>query len=242
MNINEKLKELYSEKWGDLTEKSKSVESAYPFLIKVDNQYEKSDIKVMIVGQETDKWGGDFSKNVKPMEESIDYLMQKYYNRFYNSNIYEEEKKRPFFKSFKFFRVELKKYFSGKNISFLWNNISKIGKNSRGKPDCKIRELERGSFNILCEEFGILRPNLVIFTTGSRDTYIKHHFGSKSEFIPKLCFEDSGPLEDTKKVIAEVELEKFPEICAVRVQHPNRRALENSVILSVIKQCWETKR
>ena len=233
MSINEKLKKLYSEQWGDLTEKSKSVESACPFLIKVDDQYEKSDIKVMIVGQETDGWAGNFSAN----EKSIDDLMHKYYD-------YKRDMHRPFWnkRNFSFFEDELIKHFSEKSVSFLWNNISKIGKIGTGKPGSEIKELERGYFNVLCEEFNILGPDLVIFTTGSRDSYIKHHFGGNSKFIPKLCFEDSGPLEGTKKVIAEVELEKFPEICAVRVQHPNRRALENSVILSVIKQCWETKR
>ena len=117
---------------------------------------------------------------------NIDDLMQGYFDYFYKKTKDGKNRgKRAFWnkKNYRFFEDELTKYFKkqDKTISFIWNNISKIGNNGKGKPKKEILELEREYFNILKEEFDNIKPNRVIFTTGkTRDGYIKHHFGSKT--------------------------------------------------------------
>lgn len=251
MTINDELKDLYEKHWSKLIEEAQSreIKSSCPLLIKVDSEYENADIKIMIVGQETDGWFKLGSEKTKLFE----VIRKRYYEYFYQPrdgkgrflNRKPYWNKRPFWnqKNFLFFETQLTKYFEGetkdRKVAFLWNNISKIGKVGRGKPGKEITKLERECFNVIAEEFEILKPDVVIFTTGKRDLHIKHHFGSKSEFIPI----------DTANLIAEVKLEEFPEICAIRVPHPNRRVLGNSPTLrdikqgalSFIKQCWEAK-
>ena len=56
--MNEKLKKLYESKWSKLIKSAKGSNAAYPLLIKVDDNYQKADVRVMVVGQETAGWGG----------------------------------------------------------------------------------------------------------------------------------------------------------------------------------------
>jgi hypothetical protein len=235
--MNEELKDLYNSHWNLLqTEASKlSVNAAYPLLIKVDQKYIDSDIKVMIVGQETDGWIGD----LKNGSFAVEYIMNEYSDYFCER---EKHGKRAFWnrKNFRYFEEKLTTYFSNKDVSFIWNNISKIGSNGRGIPSSSIKKLERSCFNIFLSEFKILKPDIVIFTTGSsRDSYIKHHFGSDVSFEPKLSLINGGLETETLDLIAEVNLPQFSAVKAVRIEHPNRRTLSNVVTLQVIKNWFE---
>lgn len=218
-------------------------EAASPLLIKVDQEYLHSDIKIMIIGQETDGWYGKLNSANKSVEE----LMEGYFNYFYQKTDHGKNRgKRAFWnrKNFKYFEDELKEYFGGKNksVSFIWNNISKIGNAGRGKPQKEIKRLERGYFNILKDEFEILKPDIVIFTTGSsRDSYIRYHFGSDVIFKPKLSLDNNMLKNETLNLLAEVTLPDFESISSVRIEHPNRRTLSNLVTVSVIKEMLENK-
>jgi hypothetical protein len=244
--MNAELKKLYENYWVKLLDEVDSLLCSNPLLIKVSDEYIDSDVKVMIVGQETDGyWLGELNQK----EKSVSDLMTGYFNYFYQISTGGKKRgKRAFWnkKNYKYFEDELTKYFkeNNKSVSFIWNNISKIGGKKRGKPNKKIRILEREYFNILRQEIKILKPDIIIFTTGSsRDSYIKYHFdfGSEVEFLPKLCLQNGTLSKDTLNLIAEVKLPKFNKICAVRIEHPNRRTLKNSIILSVIKNIWERK-
>jgi hypothetical protein len=138
--INEKLKALYKGKWKDLTseaDKIKEVKPAHPLLIKVNDNYEKADIKVMIFGQDTFVWHVEFSNG-----KDIDFLMDDYdcylnnntQDYFYKGRV-KRKNKRTFWNrsNFKYFQEQLNQHFEGKNVEFLWNNLSKIGKNGKGK-------------------------------------------------------------------------------------------------------------
>ncbi|MDA7918250.1 hypothetical protein N9B20_01175 [Mariniblastus sp.] len=237
--MNRLLKELYDSYWNQLILAANKAEinAAYPLLIKVCQKYVDADLKVMIVGQETDGWCGQLSKADKSVEE----VMEKY-----SKYLYEEVKdknKRPFWniKNFKFFETEITKHFSnGKSVEFVWNNISKIGRDKRGKPSRDIRDLELNHFNVFRKEFKILNPGLVIFTTGKRDDYIKRHFGPEVSFISVLNLKDGTMGKETKNLIAEVRLPNFSNVKAVRVEHPNRRSLDNAITLQVIKNLCES--
>jgi len=261
--MNEALEKLYSDKWELLKSKASKIsgiKSAHPLLIKVSKEYERADVKVMIVGQETDGWHGVFGGSGS---KTIEYLMNDYEaflggdkehshpdKEFFKKRL-KKKTRRPFFskRNFSFFESKLKEYFSDKSVECVWNNISKIGKEGspkekRGKVTSNLRDLEERFFDVWLEEFRILKPCIIIFTTGSRDGFIKHHFDKENEeckFIPKLCFDDGKVLAASSNLLAEVEIPGFEHICAVRVQHPNRRALSNDIVLSVIKSCWKRK-
>ncbi|EHN68528.1 hypothetical protein [Aliivibrio fischeri] len=239
--MNQDLENLYSSKWGSLLEAASVLPSkaASPLLIKVEQAYIDSDIKVMILGQETDGWYGQLNAG----KATVENLMDGYFNYFYQVSGHGENRgKRAFWnrKNFRFFEEKLTEYFSGKSVSFIWNNISKIGNDGRGKPSPSIRKLEREYFNILAEEFAILKPDIVIFTTGStRDSFIKHHFGNKVQFLPKLSLLGGGLAEQTLNLLAEVKIPQYPDLKAIRIEHPNRRTLSNSVSLNALKQMIE---
>jgi len=198
--MNEELKKLYSNKWNDLITNSKDTDATYPLLIKVNEEYQNADIKVMIVGQETDGWCGLLEEHKK----NIDSVQKTYFNYLYKS---KDKYKRPFWnrKNFKYFQEELTNIFSTKKVALIWNNVSKIGKNSRGKPSAKIENLEKQYFDIFEEELKILKPNIIIFTTGNRRIPIEHH-----------------KIKNTKEEpVAQIEFKKYPDIVAVRTYHPN---------------------
>ena len=65
--MNQELENLYRSKWDSLLEVASGLPSkaSNPLLIKVDQTYIDSDIKVMIVGQETDGWHGQLNTSTK---------------------------------------------------------------------------------------------------------------------------------------------------------------------------------
>lgn len=259
---NNELKNLYQKHWDGLLQHSGDAPAASPLLIKLrDDKYWNADVKVMICGQETYGWNGDVGS------KDIDFLMNDYQAILYNDQDYfdktpgygeysskgarlKRKKGRSFWsrKNFKFFEEGLTNYFKkqDKTVGFVWNNLSKMGnnsshKNGKGKAVKEVRKLERDNFNILKEEFDILKPNIVIFTTGARDKHIKHHFGAETEFLPKLYSENNILLKKTSNLIAEVKLPEFDNVCALRVQHPSRRTLDNSVIMTMLEALWESR-
>ncbi|WPK55458.1 hypothetical protein [Vibrio fluvialis] len=239
--MNHKLKFLYSSKWKALIEtaKANAINAANPLLVKVDQSYVDADVRVMIVGQETDGWYGCLRSRDLCVEE----LMDCYHNYFSQRNSGGNDMgKRAFWnmKNFKYFETHLVEHLKDKKVAFIWNNISKIGNDGRGKPSSSITELERGYFNIFLEEFEILKPDIVIFTTGeSRDCYIKHHFGDDVIFTPQLSLSCGSLADKTNNLISHVTLPGFSAVKALRIEHPNRRTLDNSVTLHVLKQLIE---
>jgi len=237
--LNNSLVDLYGKFYPGLLEEAKTLKpsAAFPLLIKVSDQYVNSDIKVMIVGQETDKWYGRLNDN----ERSIETLMDGYHNYLFKiSPNGKARTSRPFWnmKNFEYFESKFK--IEGKSVSFIWNNISKIGNHGSGRPAADIRRLEKSHFNVIKSEVEIVKPDIIIFTTGSRDGYIKDHFGKNTKFIPKLYYSDGTLIEKSVNMIAEVKLEHFPEICSVRVEHPNRRSIDNGIVLHILNQCWKS--
>jgi len=200
--VNKKLKELYSSKWNDLITNSKDTDATYPLLIKVNEEYQNADIKVMIVGQETDGWCGVLEEHKK----DIDSVQETYFNYLYNSR---DKNRRPFWnrKNFKYFQEELKKKLSSKKLAFIWNNVSKIGMNYSGKVTEKVENLEKEYFDVFEEELRILKPDVIIFTIGNRTIPIKY---DKNKII-------------TEMPIYEIKFLDYQNIIALSTYHPNAR-------------------
>jgi len=200
--MNEKLTALYERHWNKfIVEHSKIEHCSYPLLIKVSEEYENADIRVMVVGQETDGWA------IKEKEKNNIANLQNAYLEYLCNN--KEKYRRPFWnrKNFKFFQERLTQAFSSKKVSFVWSNVSKIGKDSRGKATDEIQKLEKDYFNVFDKELQILKPHIIIFRIGNRHIPVEHQVLKNIKSSP----------------VANVVLVNYPNIIAVRTYHPNAR-------------------
>ena len=93
--INNKLENLYSSKYKNLTEELLKINSKFkednrnyiqatnPLLIKVDEEYVNADIKIMFFGQETNTWlgklnDGAFLGKIEPLLDLYeDFFLEK---------------------------------------------------------------------------------------------------------------------------------------------------------------------
>lgn len=238
MTTNSKLITLYADKYKDLApvliktnncildEKNKATN---PLLLRVDQSWENSRLKVMIFGQETNKWGWrqevDGSTNLFEYNlNSIEHLLQLYYDFFFIRNgIYS-----PFWQFFN----SIKKYLQDRcDASVVWNNINKIGILEAGCSS-QIYDITKSFFNIVKDEIDILKPDIIIFLTGPRyDDKIKDSLGP----FNKKNIEDFNPNQ-----MCSIEFESnygFSKV--LRTYHPaylRRQMLTDTYINQVFRE------
>ncbi len=217
-SINQKLEELYDSKWKNfsnaliniINDENYDIKPTNPLLLKHKdcNEYESSEIRVMILGQETNDWGyyedGCFSDEIE-MEKILDMYVD-----FYSG--YKFEKHRGFFKNhFNNFLKLLKEKYPEKKTSCFWNNVIKVGKaNDKNTPPEYILKLEQEHFSVLKKEIEIIKPNVILFYSGySYDKYILHHF-------PELITEDIKGFTSIELQTFKIENVDF----AFRTAHP----------------------
>jgi len=198
MSINQKVQNLYRDNWTNLQSNLKPLDTrkyTNPFLIAFDEDLlRKSDLKVMIFGQETKGWGDRFG-----MLDTLEATVTMYEKFFCQKQFYGGYKKSSFWKAFRYFEKQLQVAHPMKSIYFSWNNINKIGK-SKGKTgvNADARTVERNTFSVIAFEVQAFNPDIVIFLTGpQRDGDIKHHFGDvkfvsvdpniKTKALSKVC-------------------------------------------------------
>lgn len=190
--INDKLLEVYKENWSEYSSRLKNVLSndtlelkpTNPLLIQIDEEkYQDADIKVMIFGQETNNWDGDFSGDIGHSLEM--------YDEFFN---YDKGKGYggQFWNGFHRFLSILEEKYPNKTIDSIWNNTIKTGVSGRGmnNPPEYIYEVEKSYFNIIKKEIEILKPDIILFLSGPNyDIEIVNSLG-KIEFVsisPDYC-------------------------------------------------------
>ncbi|MBS9768266.1 MAG: hypothetical protein KGV44_12130 [Flavobacteriaceae bacterium] len=249
MTLNEQLKELYESKWEDLCKAMKPIvenddyqeKPAYPLLLST-NQYDNegnlteswyadADLKVMVFGQETNKWTADeksgmddFGTPPNPVfdpEISLGAVMG-LYEDFYSSRKEEKgfnfnNRYGTFHYGFSTFIKLLTEKIPNKSFSFLWNNISKFGlANQSGKVPNYIYDIEQKYFSVIEEEIRILQPDIILFLTGSDDNKIMNAIGgcARSPLLAPECTK-------TLKMI----FPKHLNILAYRTYHPSARAI-----------------
>ena len=164
MNYNQDLYKLYSQKWEGLriAVESLPIDSrpTHPLLIRLpdENAYHTADVKMMIVGKETNDWEGPFGKH------SMDSLLD-FYAAFLPAN--GKSKRSPFWQYIKKWAEQIRTYTPNETVSIVWNNIHKLGRAGEIGTPCKsTQEIAKQHFNILEEEVKILKPDIVIFFTG----------------------------------------------------------------------------
>lgn len=212
MNINEKLLNIYRDKWTSLSDNLNKLHPskyANPFILSFDNaKYSSADIRVMIFGQETKGW-----INEGGLLKTADEASSRYYQFFCLEEFYQGYGRSSFWRAFRFFSKEIQSANSDKNIYFSWNNINKIGKFKGTGIDSEVEKLEREFFSVIKSEVDLFKPDIVIFLTGpSRDSNIKYHF-EDAEFIS---------IDSTVKTraMAKVKSQYLPEN-TIRLYHPS---------------------
>jgi len=124
----------------------------------------------MIFGQETNSWCnecGDKSSFSNNIDKSISI-----YEKFYLNNGIKSYKG-PFWNEFKRIKKEIKKHNNSSVI--IWNNINKIGRIGKGNLDA-INKIQFENFMVIKDEIKILKPNIIIFLTGTDyDFFIKNN-------------------------------------------------------------------
>lgn len=152
MSINEKIQKLYRDNWASLQSSLEPLDASQytnPFLISFDEELlNKSDLKVMIFGQETKGWGDRFGILGTPEAAVAMYdaflCQKKFYGGYGKSS---------FWKAFRYFEKQLQKAHPEKSIYFSWNNISKIGKaNGKTGVSKETRAVERETFSVVASE------------------------------------------------------------------------------------------
>ena len=168
MNINQKLREIYDSKWLGLTAAMQPVLQdgqpeelpASPLLLRVGDEqaYQDADIKLIIFGQETNRWYESFHGDA-------DTILG-YYDEFFNSGEYKNYGGQ-FWNGVALFFSMLQERYPSKTIYFLWNNLVKIGRDAGiGFPSDTVHEVERKEFDVIQEELAILQPTITLFFTG----------------------------------------------------------------------------
>jgi hypothetical protein len=212
--MNQELKRLYFSKWNALCSRMKKEEfetrkPASPLLLFVEDEeeYQKSDIRIMVFGQETNSWFSSFDEN----NYSMDIIIKNYSDFFKNGGV---NKQTPFWRGVKLFKKKVEEKFTDQNkkTSIIWNNIIKIGRHkAKGKPPEEILKIEKKYFSVIQEEIRIINPNVILFLTGPRyDVEIDRVFNK-----PVLSTLNSSY---KRRELAKVQLDQTP--FTYRTYHP----------------------
>lgn len=218
---NHLLKELYEKEYSNYVSRYKefcslnniSEKRADPLLLQIDETYQNADIKVMILGQETNKWC-----NEKPGQFSISQIRSTYINHL---NSHRAKSRSAFFRGSNLFIKLLSNNFPKKKIQYVWNNIVKIGKpNCKGFPGFELYDFEKKYLNIIKTEVEILKPDVLLFLTGyTYDRFIKDKF-------EEVAFSNIDGFE-TKKLCKLI----MPSVeFAFRTYHPNYLFFHKSAV------------
>ena len=207
-DLNIQLNQLYSARWDKLNSEIKEkTDLGYfdfnptnPLLIQVDDEeaWQNADIRLMFFGQETNSWCSEFNEAAKPDRPGLKYLLNTYDCYFNQEGCWDNPT--PFFRGIgRFIELLSEKFPKPLKISFIWNNIIKLGKDGIGHPGFKIYNIEQENFSVIRDEVKLLKPNLIIFFTGHKyDKEIKDNFGDQE-------FAKIGPYP--MKEIAKVKID-----------------------------------
>ncbi len=211
---NQNLFDLYNNKYPKLTkvlnEKNKSLghkdRATNPLLLKIDDNYAKAELKVMIFGQETNTWLGE-QNNAEFLGE-IEPVYNLYEDFFLSGECYSYGGQ--FWNGISRF-VKLSEQGTDKKVGVVWNNVLKIGKCGKGSPFASIQEIQFEHFNVIQEEINILKPDLLVFFSGPYyDHNIEKAFG-KFGRKPINGF--------SEKQLCELEVSNL--VPSFRTYHPN---------------------
>lgn len=169
------LKSVYKTYWNQLKlslnkylSENSGLHPTHPLLINIDEDtFRKADIRIMFFGQETNDWEGVWGGR------TLDQLLSMYTDFFGTGYCFKYGGQ--FWNAISKYLQAVKDKYPGKTVSFVWNNLLKIGRaNGKGAPPWTLIQIEQESFPVIQEELEILEPNIIIFFTGPYyDEYLK---------------------------------------------------------------------
>ncbi|TDE12915.1 uracil-DNA glycosylase family protein [Dyadobacter psychrotolerans] len=227
--VNQQLKDLYLPYLALTHKKTWDPKTSSPLLMNVPDDYLNMKRKILFVGQETHTWMGDMSKHY-----NVDELQTCYKNFDLGKNVTfgNSDKPRqlnsPFWNFFRTLFYDLNKEDSSvtpKTSGFLWTNISKFDFNGT-TPSKNVQEENAAGFELLKAEIEIVKPDIVIFCTGTKyDDKIKSVFqptwnnilggglltqlSTTDNSLPELTFQTKHPRtlcmkRENRKVVEEL--------------------------------------
>ena len=177
-----------------------------PLLLKYNNSYENAQNKIMLFGQETNFWYKELNEGIYTGIKSD--LLNLYNEFFWEDGCYEYGRRYGgMWRGVEAF-FDILDSNKSINYQYIWNNLIKIGKTGKGRPDFynEIKDINR---NIIKQEVDILKPNLVIFFSGPNyDDIITDVFGN---------IEDKTIFGYTSHQIRVFSVNSIP---AIRTYHP----------------------
>jgi hypothetical protein len=153
MNQQIKLNKLYRKYWKNVTSIiNQHPALSGPILIKISEKYINSEIKLMIIGQQTlDWWQGNIKR-----------LLNKYEKFNFAENYYSS----PFWNVIR----KVEKIIRIAPYSIVRSNLIKCDY-KKTRPPYKIENELQKAFPVLEDEIKILKPDMVIFFTGPNYDY-----------------------------------------------------------------------
>lgn len=218
---NEQLKSVYSEFFrvpklrGALAEKCSA-----PLLLSVKPSWEKSNIRLLVVGQETTGWGFKqgplYNWQYPPIFSYQDFLacdrgveaLMYGYREFNFAARQPENYSSPFWRAFRELGTSL-------GAESLWSNLFlcsvEQGSVIHNCSQYELQELLQSQKGLLQKEIQVLKPNAIVFFTGPN-----YDFALKAEF-EQAVFE---PIDDDRAgKFDRVLHERLPDKC-FRTYHP----------------------
>lgn len=242
MKLHERLKSLYAFQWEKLCNALQAmvcsghtkVKPAYPFLLSLarwkdgrptECWYTDADLRVMVFGQETNSWAGkndDFGTPPSPIfspdvsMEAVMGIYEDFYASHYHDGSFSYNGTRygTFHYGFNRFAAQLNAAIPDKRIAYVWNNIVKIGKSQgSGFSGEEIYTVEKDCFSVIRKEVDILKPDLILFLTGTYDERIRDNWRD-------VQFSELSPYAVNE--VAQVMSSEL-SIPAYRTNHPSAR-------------------
>lgn len=173
--------------------------------LNLSKEYLDAEVKVMIFGQETNDWHGDYG-GAKEAESLVDE-----YDDFFTSKKCFSSHGGHFWNAVSK-TVEALEEKTSKTVAVLWNNIVKIGKSGdKGRPEAALIEWQKPAMKFIIKEIEIAKPNIIIFFTGP-----------DYDDMLQMVFEDIEFKNTNKKSLRQLAVvsSKYLPAASVRTYHP----------------------
>lgn len=168
---NVALTDLYCRKWSALCEvRSRFQDLSKPYLAWVHPDYERTEVRLVVVGKETNGWGNEDVIDGLSPRQAVETLMRRY-KTFALGGTYPG--KQAFWVPVNDLYQRLNP--NGPRFGFVALNASNMDQD-QGQPNDEVRDalIEIG---LLKEEIRILQPHVIVFHTGPRyETWLDRWF------------------------------------------------------------------
>ncbi len=225
---------FYKSKWQDLCDALKvkideGIEPSFPLLIDIgrweedgqkEDWYTKADLKVMLFGSETNQWKGAeddgepqvFQPDIASVESGMG-TYENFYKTYYNDGEFNYRSK--FHPGISVFTKLLNESNPDKKISYIWNNLYKLGKaKETGKIPASLKHVENTHFEVIREEIRILKPDIIVIFSLNEEARI-------SEILGNITLEELLPNKLNKATKINNSLDS---LLVYRTEHPASRS------------------